>query len=206
MEIGLVELLNHLPTGRSWQTYLNPERDMPDEAFRVHGLSRDFLGGHPLFAETVADFLEFVGSDSKLVIHNAEFDMRFINAELDRLGFPAIPMSQVIDTMTMARRKFPGAPASLDALCKRFAIDLAERDKHGALLDAKLLAGVYFELMGGQQPDLALAGGPARAAAARQAAKSGPAIRPARPHAPSPEEEAAHAAFLKKLTNPLWVN
>ncbi|MCC7166578.1 MAG: DNA polymerase III subunit epsilon [Rhodospirillales bacterium] len=205
VEIGLVELLNHLPTGRTWQTYLNPERDMPDEAFRVHGLSRDFLAGHPLFAEQVADFLEFVGSDSRLVIHNAEFDMRFVNAELDRLGFPALPMSRVVDTMTLARKKFPGAPASLDALCKRFDVDLAQRDKHGALLDAQLLARVYFELMGGQQPDLALAGGPARALAQRQKA-GGPAIRAARPHAPSAEEEAAHAAFLKKLTNPLWAN
>ena len=206
VEIGCVELLNRLPTGRVFHAYLNPERDMPDEAFQVHGLSSEFLAEKPVFAEIVSDFLAFMGED-RLVIHNAEFDMRFINAELDRLGFPPIPMGRVTDTLMMARRKFPGAPASLDALCKRFEIDLSDRSKHGALLDSELLAGVYLELMGGRQAAFDLAGG-SRAAAEGGAgdAMAASRARQARPHAPTPEEEAAHAAFIAKLKNPIWAS
>jgi DNA polymerase-3 subunit epsilon len=201
VEIGCVELFNHLPTGKVFHKYVNPERDMPEEAFKVHGLSADFLAGHPVFAEVVAEFLEFLG-DAQLVIHNAEFDMRFINAELARLGFQTLPMTRAIDTVLMARRKFPGAQANLDALCRRFEIDNTHRTKHGALLDSELLAEVYLQLIGGRQPGLELAmipaGGPAAAAIERIA-------RPPRPHAPTPEELEAHAAFLGKLKKPLWL-
>jgi DNA polymerase-3 subunit epsilon len=203
VEIGCVELINHMPTGQNFQRYINPERDMPSEAQAVHGISGDFLADKPVFAEIVADLLEFLG-DSTLVIHNAEFDMKFLNAELARLGFPPIPMSRAIDTVIMARRKFPGAQASLDALCRRFEIDNSHREKHGALLDSELLAEVYLELIGGRQPGLELAaekkknGGGESVTLVRQA-------REPRPHAPTPEEEAAHAAFLdKKVKNAIW--
>jgi len=156
VEIGCIELLNHIPTGTEYQVYINPQRDMPSGAFGVHGLSETFLSDKPLFADIVDGFLDFVGDDT-LVAHNASFDMGFINAELGRLKRPAIPLSQAIDTVAMARRKFPGAPASLDALCRRFAVDASARTHHGALLDAGLLAEVYLALIGGRQPGLSLA-------------------------------------------------
>ncbi len=200
VEIGCVELMNHVATGRTYHVYLNPERDMPEEAFRVHGLSTDFLKDKPLFSEVVADFLEFIGQD-RLVIHNAPFDMGFINAEMTRIGMKPL-RNPVLDTVQMARKRFPGAPASLDALCRRFEIDNSNRTLHGALLDSELLAEVYLELLGGRQPDLVLAGGPAA---------GGPAIvvervrREPRPHAPTAEELEAHAAFLKGFkVEPLW--
>lgn len=149
VEIGAVELFNHVATGATFHEYLDPQRDMPAEAFAVHGLSTEFLRGKPKFADVAARFVAFVG-DAKLVIHNAEFDMKFINAELDRIGAPAIPMSQAIDTLHIARRRFPGAQANLDALCRRFGIDNSGREKHGALLDSELLAEVYLELSGGR--------------------------------------------------------
>ncbi|MBT3931852.1 MAG: DNA polymerase III subunit epsilon, partial [Rhodospirillaceae bacterium] len=157
VEIGCVVAQHHIPTGETYHVYVNPERDMPIEAFNVHGLSEEFLSDKPVFAEVVAAFLEFIG-DSQLVIHNASFDMKFLNAELKRLGFPVLPMERSTDTVALARRTFPGAQASLDALCRRFEIDLSRREKHGALLDAELLAEVYLQLRGGRQPDLALAG------------------------------------------------
>lgn len=207
VEIGGVELVNRVPTGRNLHLYVNPERDMPVEAFQVHGLSEAFLADKPVFADIVEEFLEFVG-DAKLVIHNAAFDMKFVNAELKSCGRPTLPMSQAIDTVAMARAKFPGAQASLDALCKRFEIDNSARTKHGALLDAELLAEVYIELTGGRQTGLSFG------EAERDAAAPGPGpttsatpdrpVRPARPHAPSAEEEAAHAAFLEKLSSPIW--
>lgn len=205
VELACVELMNHIPTGRSFQTYLNPERDVPPDAFAIHGLSVEFLSDKPLFRVAAAGFLEFI-ADDPLIIHNAEFDLKFINAELGTAGHAALPYTRVVDTLALARRKFPGAPASLDALCKRYAIDNAHRDKHGALLDAELLARVYIELIGGRQPGLELAA--AAAAAAPGAAGSGAAsrrgARPARPHAPSAEELAAHAAFLVALADPVW--
>lgn len=207
VEVGCVELFNHLPTGNVFHRYCNPERDMPEEAFKVHGLSNEFLADKPLFAEIAADFLEFIG-DSPLVIHNAEFDMRFLNAELGRLGFPPMPMSRAIDTVTMARKKFPGAQANLDALCRRFEIDNTHRTKHGALLDSELLAEVYLQLIGGRQPGLELGGGKGQGGASASAAAMAPVVRefrPARPHAPTEEEEAAHAAFVAKLKNPVWL-
>ena len=151
IEIGAIELVNHVPTGKNYHVYINPERDVEQGAFEVHGLSTEFLADYPNFAGIVDSFLEFVG-DASLVIHNARFDMGFINAELARLDCPEIPMERAIDTLSMARRKYPGAQASLDALCRRFEIDNGHRDLHGALVDADLLASVYLELIGGRQP------------------------------------------------------
>ena len=198
VEIGCLELVNHVPTGRTFQSYLNPERDMPEDAFKVHGLSAEFLARQPVFAAVVDDFLEFIG-ELPLVIHNADFDLGFLNAELARLGRPALPEERAIDTVALARRKFPGSPANLDALCRRFNIDNSARDLHGALLDARLLAEVYLELVGGRQPGLGLAadGAAAAAAVARRA-------REPRPHAPSAEELAAHAHFIDGLEEPIW--
>ncbi len=201
VEIGCIELHNFVPTGTVWHSYINPERDMPDGAFQVHGLSEAFLADHPVFAEVASDFLEFLG-ESKLVIHNAAFDLGFINAELEMLGLPPIPPSRTVDTVQMARAKFPGAQASLDALCRRFGIDNSARTKHGALLDAELLADVYLELIGGRQHGLALVSGEAAGPADRSTAER-PARAP-RPHAASDAERAAHAAFLQQLTDPLW--
>ncbi len=199
VEIGCVELVNHVATGETYHCYINPERDMPEEALAVHGLSEEFLRGHPIFAELADEFLEFI-DEAPLVIHNAEFDMKFINAELDRLDRQPLPMSRSIDTLALARRKFPGAAASLDALCRRFDINLAERTQHGALLDARLLAEVYLELSGGRQPGLGLAADSAYQVTA-------PATRispPPRPHAPSSAEIAAHDAFIKTLPDAVW--
>jgi DNA polymerase III subunit epsilon len=156
VEIGCVELLDHFPTGRTLQFYLNPERDVPIESQRVHGLSAEFLADKALFAHVADEFLEFLG-DSPLVIHNASFDIKFINAELSRVGREPIPLSRAIDTIEIAKRKIPGARYSLDELCKRFGVDLSVRTKHGALLDAQLTAEIYLELVGGRQRGLMLA-------------------------------------------------
>ena len=206
VEIGCVELVNHVRTGRSFHTYLNPERDMPLEAFRVHGLSQEFLATHPLFAEKVEAFEAFIGND-RLVIHNAAFDIKFLNAELSRLARPAIQFTRVLDTLEMARKRYPGAHASLDGLCRRFAIDLSgrERDGHGALLDAELLAEVYLELLGGREPVLILDAGAAadgKNVLQRQPLPSRPAPLPA---LLSEAELAAHLAFLQSFpVAPLW--
>lgn len=202
IEIGCVELVNHLATGNTFHRYLNPERDVPEDAVRVHGLTTEFLADKPLFAAEAAAFVEFIG-DAPLVIHNAAFDMNFLNWELRILGYPVMPMSRSVDTLTMARQKFPGAPATLDALCKRFGIDNSSRTYHGALLDAQLLAEVYLELLGGRQAGLALAGGPAGSGAA--SLRIDRPFREPRPHAPTEDELAAHAELLTKLKNPLWL-
>ena len=157
VEIGAVELFNHLPTGRTYHQYINPKRNMPEAAFNVHGLSEEFLSDKPVFKDIAQEFIDFI-KDSKLVIHNASFDMKFLNAELGWVNRPALPMHQAIDTLAIARRKFPGSPASLDALCRRFGIDNSSRTLHGALLDSEILAEVYLELVGGRQPDLVLSG------------------------------------------------
>ncbi len=198
VEIGCVELLNHVPTGRTYQAYVNPERAMPTEAFEVHGLSDDFLADKPVFSEIADAFTAFL-ADSPLVIHNATFDMGFINAELNGLGRPPIDTARAIDTVHMARKKFPGAPANLDALCRRFQIDISDRALHGALKDARLLADVYLELLGGRQPGLKLVSQEGQKAVAQFRRQ-----RPPRILTPSPEEEAAHADFLAKITDPLW--
>jgi DNA polymerase-3 subunit epsilon len=203
VEIGALELLNHMPTGRTFHVYINPERSMPEAAFAVHGLGDDFLRDKPKFAQVAQDFLDFIG-DARLVIHNAAFDMKFLNHELGRLGYPALPMERAIDTVMVARRKFPGSPASLDALCRRFGIDNSGRTLHGALLDSELLAEVYLELIGGRQPDFGLSSGPAAPARAEGADLADTSWRPRprpRPLAPriTEEEAAAHAAFVAGL-------
>jgi len=204
VEIGCVELVNHCPTGRNYHVYINPERNMPDGAFRVHGLSEAFLSDKPVFAAVAADFAAFI-ADARLVIHNAAFDVGFINMEFGRLGLPPIVPALVVDTLAMARRKHPGASNSLDALCARYGIDNSRRTKHGALLDSEILAEVYIELIGGKQTSLGLG------IAASGRAGVGLAVtieRPVRqqPLAPrlTPEERAAHEAFVAKLKGPLW--
>lgn len=205
VEIGCVEIIDGLRTGAFFHSYLNPERDVPEEAFRVHGLSAQFLRDKPIFAEKVDGFLEFV-ADSPLVIHNAAFDIKFVNFELDRLGFTALLMDRVVDTMLIARKKFPGSPANLDALCKRFNIDLSSRTKHGALLDAELLADVYLDLMGGRQAMLVLdANSPKAAASNNLAATGNKTFIEDRNFTVTEEEIAAHAEMLKKIKNPIWV-
>ncbi|RID90924.1 DNA polymerase III subunit epsilon [Gemmobacter lutimaris] len=201
VEIGAVELFNHLPTGRTFHVYLNPERPMPKEAFEVHGLGDDFLRDKPLFRQEAQNFLDFVG-EAKLVIHNAAFDMKFLNWELRVHGFPQLPNNQAIDTLMIARSKFPGSPASLDALCRRFGIDNSMREKHGALLDSEILAEVYLELIGGRQPDLVLA--PVSTAPRKDAVQQDSTWRPRpRPAPLAPRitagEAAAHEAFVAKL-------
>lgn len=205
VEIGALELHHHLPTGREYHTYLDPEREMPEEAFAVHGLSDDFLAGKAKFADAADALLEFIG-DAPLVIHNAEFDLRFLNAELERIGRPPLDAGRVVDTLLIARQKFPGARASLDALCQRFEIDLSMRDKHGALIDSHLLAAVYLELVGGRQPGFELAadtGRPADAASAERAPRAPRRHLPGA--APTEAERAAHREFLKKIDGPIWL-
>ena len=205
VEIGAVELFNHVSTGRTYHQYINPERTMPQEAFEVHGLGDDFLRDKPVFAKIADDFLAFV-QDSKLVIHNASFDMKFLNAELRWLNLPQIAMDRAIDTVAMARKKFPGSPASLDALCRRFGIDNAARTLHGALLDSEILAEVYLELIGGKQPDFGLNVDQGRSSSEPGAADWRPFKRP-EPLPPriTETEKAAHAAFVEKLgEKSLW--
>lgn len=205
VEIGCVEMLNHIPTGNSFHVYINPERDMPEEAFAVHGLSAAFLADKPVFAAIADAFVAFI-ADARLVAHNAAFDVAFVNAELGRLGHPIVENDRVVDTLAIARRKHPFAPNSLDALCQRYGIDNARRTKHGALLDAEILAEVYVELLGGRQADLGLAevrdSGPARTGTTRNRT----VVRPA-PLAPriSEAEIAAHQAFVGTLGGtPVW--
>ncbi len=201
VEIGCVELVNHIATGETYHQYVNPERDMPVGAFAVHGLSEERLSSEPVFADVASGFLDFVG-DATLIIHNAEFDIVFINAELERIGGEPLPMDRTIDTICMARAKFLGAPANLDALCRRFQIDISDRDLHGALKDARLLAEVYLELIGGRQRGLGLAAELIDAGSSEQPVT---ATRAARTYAPTNDEQAAHAEFLEKITNPIWL-
>ncbi|HZT50851.1 MAG TPA: DNA polymerase III subunit epsilon [Stellaceae bacterium] len=199
VEIACLELNNHLPTGRLFHRYVNPEREMSADAEAVHGLGDEFLKRHEPFAAIAGEFLGFV-AEARIVAHNAAFDLAFVNAELRRLGLAPLG-GAVVDTLEMARRRFPGAPASLDALCRRFAIDLSARDRHGAKLDCELLAKVYLELVGGRQSALDL--GVLAAGPASRAAVDRPARAP-RPFAPSAEELAHHAALLAKIKAPIW--
>ncbi len=198
VEIGCVELINHIVSGERFHTYINPERDMPEAAFRIHGLSSEFLSGHPVFSEVAVGFTDFIGS-SPVIAHNAEFDLKFLNWELDQAGLEQVSRSRVIDTLAMARSKFPGAQNSLDALCKRFDISNIHRTLHGALLDAEILAEVYLELMGGRQTGLDLV------TASREA---GQTVRkkawPVRSHTPREEELSAHSRLLDQMTDPIW--
>jgi DNA polymerase-3 subunit epsilon len=195
VEIGGVELLNHIPTGRTIHLYINPERDMPAEAFAVHGLSTEFLADKPRFADVAATLLDFI-ADARLVIHNASFDLAFLNAELSRCGLPPIPFERAVDTLMLARRRNPGAPNSLDALCQRYGIDNSRREKHGALLDSELLAEVYIELLGGRQARLELV--ETEQAGAMSAAMVRPRPQPLPPRITAAEIEA-HAAFVSSL-------
>ncbi|MBN8997994.1 MAG: DNA polymerase III subunit epsilon [Rhizobiales bacterium] len=206
VEIGGIELLNHIPTGRSFHVYINPERSMPAEAFRVHGLSDEFLADKPLFRDVADEFLAFIDG-ARLIAHNATFDIGFVNAEFARLALPPIAPDRVIDTLALARRKHPAGPNSLDALCARYGIDASRRTMHGGLIDAELLAEVYIELIGGRQPDLVLV------TAERQVVtttSTGPGERPqlgrAAPLAPrgTAAEFAAHAAFVATIKDALW--
>ena len=217
VEIGAIELMNHMPTGRTYHQYINPKRDMPAGAFEIHGIGPDLLTppqepkpgqvilrDKPVFADVAQAFVDFIG-DSKLVIHNAAFDMKFINAELGWLNRPLLPMDQSLDTLAIARKKFPGSPASLDALCRRFGIDNSNRTLHGALLDSEILAEVYLELIGGRQPDLVM-GGQTSAKTVTAGSDWRPAPRPT-PLAPKIKaaEVDAHAAFVKSLgEDALW--
>ena len=207
VEIGCVEMMGHIRTGSHFHTYLNPERDMPKEAENIHGLSGEFLKDKPLFRTIARSFLEFIG-DSPLVIHNAGFDLKFLNYELNALDLPLIAFERATDTVLIARRMFPGSPANLDALCKRFAIDTSARTKHGALLDAELLADVYLELKGGRQSSMAglmhTATSETRSEQGSELAFTGHTDIPHRVFAPTSEERAAHKAMVEKLKNPIW--
>jgi DNA polymerase-3 subunit epsilon len=202
IEIGALELINYVPTGRIYHQYINPEREIPAGATAVHGIKDEDVADKPVYAEIVAAFDEFIGDDSQLVIHNAEFDMRFLNAEYKRLGLPALPMSRSIDTLAMARKMFPGAPASLDALCKRYNVDNSARTFHGALMDAELLAEVFLELAGGRQPELL--GKSDEDAANLAAAKGLGVLWPVRDFPPSFEENEKFAAMCSELKDPIW--
>lgn len=210
VEIGCVEMVDRVETGESYHAYYNPERDMPSAAEAVHGLSADFLSGKPLFSKTVDELLDFLG-DAPLVAHNASFDFGFLNSELVRIGREPISMDRMVDTVAIARKKHPGAKLSLDALCTRYGVDRSHRVKHGALLDAELLAQVYVELTGGRQIGLELASDVSRAAAADQSNAAKETVtkaklvrREPRPHTPSPQELARHEEFVGSLKEPIW--
>jgi DNA polymerase-3 subunit epsilon len=205
VEIGCVELLNHVPTGKTWQTYLNPQRENEREAFEVHGLSDSFLARQPLFRHKAEEFLAFL-QDSRIIIHNAEFDLKFLNHELAQEGYDRLSGERVVDSLHLARSMFPGQPNSLDALMRRFGIDATARTRHGALLDAELLAQVYLELKGGRQADLAFAVAADRddAGDADLASAQHRPAREARPHGATAEELARHEAFLDQIDNAIW--
>lgn len=207
VEIGAVELNNHMPTGQVYHQYINPECPMPQSAFEIHGLGDDFLKDKPVFSVIAQDFLHFIG-DANIVAHNAEFDMRFINTELKRAGFDPISASRSVDTLAIARKRFPGAQNSLDALCRRFGIDNSAREKHGALLDSEILAEVYLELLGGRQPDFSLNAGVTQKQDAQiQESASyqlAPRPKPLKSRLTQAEVDA-HQAFIESLGTPaLW--
>ena len=210
VEIGCVELHNRIPTGREFHVYINPEREVPAEAEKVHGLSTKFLSDKPVFAKIAQDFLDFIAEDL-LVIHNANFDIGFLNAELQRLKLGPILMDRVVDTLQLARRKHPAGPNTLDALCKRYGIDNSNRVKHGALLDSLLLADVYIELLGERQATLVLADA-AEAQSAERRSRHGPQSAAQRPEAlptrMTPELKAAHRAYVETLGGgkPIWLD
>ena len=209
VEIGCVEMFNRCETGRTFHSYFNPGRPMPSEAEAVHGLSDRFLSDKPHFPDVCGDLLEFIG-DSPLIAHNAAFDFGFVNHELGHCGRPVVATSRMVCTLTIARQKFPGAKHSLDALCTRFGVDRSQRIKHGALLDAQLLAQVYVELTGGRQIGLTLVADMAEAERLPSENRvTGPVpgtfvVRPARPHAPTAAEMERHAAFLSGIVDPIW--
>ena len=203
VEIGCIEMIGRIETGRHYHSYFNPDRAMPSEAEAVHGLSSHFLSNKPMFADQAEALLEFIG-DAPLVAHNASFDFGFLNHELGRCGRPAVCLTRMVDTLGLARSRHPGAKHSLDALCTRFGVDRSQRTKHGALLDAQLLAQVYIELTGGRQIGLSLASEPAATPALALVAAGDRPTRVPRPHVPLPAEVERHRAFLARITAPLW--
>ena len=204
IDIGCVELINHMPTGRTFQVYINPERQMEQEVIDVHGITNEFLKDKPKFNEIVDKFIEFIGSDSKLVIHNAPFDMKFLNAELKQCGRPQLSYDRVIDTLVMARQKYPGSRVNLNDLCKRFNVDLSSRTVHGALVDSELLAQVYLELIGGREPNFALNNHLSVQQKQVSSASTPKTFHEPRNFTVSEEELAAHDEFMKKIPDNLW--
>lgn len=206
VEIGAVELINHMPTGKIYHQYINPEKEVPEDAFKVHGLSYDFLKDYPIFEKIADEWLEFIGNDSILVAHNASFDINFLNFELKQLCKPILPWTRVIDTLEIARNTFPGARNNLDALCRRFGVDNSNRTNHGALLDAELLAKVYLELMGGEEPTMGLETEKAAKGNGNNFVHDNKTFRESRVFTLSEDEKKQHEEFLqKKLKNPVWM-
>lgn len=208
VEIGAVELINHMPTGKTYHQYINPEKEVPEEAFKVHGLSYDFLKDFPVFEKVADEWLEFIGEDAILVAHNASFDINFLNYELKQLGKPTLSWDRVVDTLEIARSMFPGARNNLDALCRRFNVDNSSRTNHGALLDAELLAKVYLELMGGEEPTMGLeAEKVVKGSSDNLFSHENKTYREPRIFALSDEEQKAHEAFLgSHLKNAVWTS
>jgi DNA polymerase-3 subunit epsilon len=202
LEVAAIEIVNLMPTGRTWHRLIDPEREVPPESTRIHGFTTEMLRGKPKFVEILDELLAFLG-DSPIVAHNAPFDFGFLDAELTRAGRPALDRARMVDSLELAKRRFPGLPNNLDALCRRFGIDNSMRTSHNALLDVQLLAQVYLELMGGRQPGLLLAA--AVAAPALVAGGGAVHARAPRPILPTEAELAAHAEFLKRLKDPLWL-
>ena len=208
VEIGCVELINHLPSGQTFHCYINPQRDMPEEAFKVHGLSAAFLSDKPLFADIAASFIEFIG-DATMIAHNASFDMMFLNHELSQLGHPPIAAERIIDTLVMARKRHPFGPNSLDALCQRYGIDNSRRTKHGALLDSEILAEVYLELLGGRQTDLGLGAEPVvqNKNTLEPVTRQNALIRPEPlPNRLDADTLARHTTFVATLKEAVWAD
>lgn len=205
IEVGCVELFNHLPTGKTFHKYINPEREVDAGAIAVHGIKNEFLKDKPTFGEIIGELMDFLG-DATLVIHNAEFDIKFLNAEFKRFGFPPLKLQDAVDTVLIARKKFPGSPANLDALCRRFNVDLSGRELHGALLDSQLLAAVYLELLGGRQHGLGLATAAVTTVSANGETIEGPArpYRAPRVFAVPPDELARHQQMVDSLKDAIW--
>ena len=207
VEIGAVELINHVPTGKTYHQYINPEREVPEEVVKVHGLTTEYLKDFPVFAEIAQDWIDFVGDDGILVAHNAPFDMKFINYELKLLGYEEYQWDRVIDTLEIAKSKFPGQRNNLDVLCKRFGIDNSARTFHGALLDAQLLAEVYLELLGGAEPTMDLSAGKKNKQAEKTGAEIKKIFKESRHFTLSQEETETHREFLSKnIKSPLWLS
>ena len=206
VEIGAVELINHIPTGKTYHQYINPERDVPEEVVKVHGLTEEFLKDYPVFSDIAQEFIDFVGEDGILVAHNASFDMSFINYELSRINKDIYENDRVIDTLEIARNMFPGSRNNLDALCKRFNVDNTKRTKHGALLDAELLAEVYLHLLGGEEPSMNLDSSKKDIKIDNIVENKEKIYREPRKFELSEEEISSHKNFMGKIKNPLWTD
>ena len=208
VEIGAVELINHVPTGRTYHQYINPNRDVPEEVVKVHGLTNEFLKDYPFFEKVAQDWVDFIGDDGILVAHNATFDMKFINYELKRLGYEEYQWDRVVDTLEIAKNKFPGQRNNLDALCKRFGVDNSQRTFHGALLDAQLLAEVYLELLGGAEPTMDLSSSnKSKTNTQTEEIVVNKVYREPREFLFSDEDNIAHREFLEKnIKNPIWLS